>query len=578
MLSLLFFAPPSKHLPSLFRFSNVAISANKFMENSDFTRFIEFGNIFDRPTREYLVQYIQQKIKPEKQTIFHDPPESERFDYLKDALDNIFAEPKMLELAQKNEQVANEIIKDTLKWMRQAEQERDTDNPHQEEQKELERWHTRPSFMWVRHWYKLTNYLRDIYTQSEINTKFYEQKFEELTRPINAYELERNPQEGSKTYAQELARLEVLIDDLLAHWQALLTAKRLAYELEYIDRQREQFCELLYAKVEEFLKLLDIVMPFQEEVGHFWDMSRGLWQETGFDVLKKYADLLEQEDKIRALADMLGRLREAEIELEEERFEQVLSKKSWRQDLTQKSEIGGVYEGKELSKVLPSEVSLLGYPETESVFLKKYAEGKLLSFQEQGQKLVHSDEINYFTQQKERKKERGPFILCIDTSGSMEGTPEQIAKVLCFAILKMAAREQRNCFLISFSIGIKTINLLDLANSLDEVVKFLSMSFHGGTDATPALMATLNMLESKDYQEADVLMVSDFVMFDIKDEVLRKIHQEKQKGTNFHSLTISKQANPEIIQEFDHNWLYNPDERGVIKQLAQDLREIYRLE
>ncbi|NJO02506.1 MAG: hypothetical protein HC880_13170, partial [Bacteroidia bacterium] len=215
--------------------------------------------------------------------------------------------------------------------MKQSVQRNRVENPYQEEQKELERWHTRPSFMWVRHWYKLTNYLRDLYEPEEINAAFYQAKFETLTRPIDAYTLERDPKKAAN-YARELAQLEIVIEDLLNRWQALLTAKRLKFELEQIDRQREAFCQLLYAKIEEFVRLLSIIAPFQNEVGRFWDMSRGLWQETGFDVLQRYAELLQKEDSIQELADLLGRMREAETELEEEIYEEVISKKTWIDD------------------------------------------------------------------------------------------------------------------------------------------------------------------------------------------------------------------------------------------------------
>ncbi len=543
------------------------------LEN-EFEQFIQFGNIFDRPTREYIVKYIHQKFHPSPQKLLALERESPEFEYLQAALDKIFANEQVVEASRQNDNLKREIMKDTLKWMRQALEKTKAENPYEEEQKELERWHTRPTFMWVRHWYKLTNYLRDIYTPDEIDTRFYEQKFEQLTQPIDAFTLERDPKNGTIKYETELKRLDILIEDLLNHWQSLLTAKRLAYELENIDNQRERFCELLYAKVEEFIKLLNIITPFQAEVGRYWDMSRGLWQEASFNILQKYAEILQREEAIQQLADLLGRLREAETELEEETYAEVITKKTWIDDPTLKSEIGGIHESNHLPKVLPSEVSLLGYPETESVFYKKLADHSLLTFREQGRSLVTSNKVNYYTQQRERRKEKGPFIICVDTSGSMEGLPEQIAKILCFAILKMASREQRKCFLISFSVGIKTINLLDLANSMDEVVKFLSMSFHGGTDVTPAMMATINMLETNDYKDADVLMVSDFVMFEIRDEVVKKMRRQQEKDTKFHSLTISKQANPEIVHKFDNNWIYNPEERGIVKQIAQDLRQL----
>jgi uncharacterized protein with von Willebrand factor type A (vWA) domain len=138
----------------------------------------------------------------------------------------------------------------------------------------------------------------------------------------------------------------------------------------------------------------------------------------------------------------------------------------------------------------------------------------------------------------------------------------------------MATKENRKAYLINFSVGIKTINLLDLANSMDLLIDFLLMSFHGGTDAAPALIEAINMLQTKDYKEADVLMISDFVMFELREDIVKKIRQEQSKDTRFHSLTISKQANPEIVYRFDNNWQYNPEQREVMKVIYQDLQKL----
>lgn len=538
------------------------------LKKTDFQQFIEFGNIFDRPTREYLVQYLLQKVQTKTEHDTISDLSDNKLEYLKESLDKIFTNQNTQKVTQENPHLAQQIIEDTLKWLRDTVKKGEAENPYEEEKKELDRWHGKPAFLWVQSWYHLTNYLRDLYSKEDLNSEFYAEKFEEITRPINIDWLLKK----KKNYDEPLKQMEVVMEDLLDKWESLLTAKSLQYELEHIDEQREQFCALLYAKIDEFVKLLNVITPFAYQVGNFWDMSRGLWQSSNFDILEKYSQILEKEDSIRALADMLGKLREAEIEMEEEFYEEVISKKTWMQDFEKKDEIGGVYESKELAQTLPSELGYLGYPETESIFLKRYADASLLSYQFQGRTLVNSDEINHLSQQKQKQKERGPFIICVDTSGSMEGLPEQIAKTLCFAILKMAAREQRKCYLISFSIGIQTINLLDLANSLDEVVKFLTMSFHGGTDVTPALAAAMRMLSNHDYKEADILMVSDFVMFEIREEIVKRIKQEQKKGTMFHSLTISTQSNPEVIEVFDNQWMYHPEDRKVIKHLVKDLR------
>ncbi len=540
------------------------------MQRQDFSQFIEFGQMFDRPTREMLVDYLLQKVQAPSQNPSKAAPARTEAAYLQKALDKIFEHSGLLKATQQHERLAEQVIGDVLKWMRKTYEKIQKDSPYQDEIDELNRWAGKPAFLWVRSWYHLTNFLKEHYTVAEIDISFYELKFEQLLAPVDAYALERK----EKEYTEELAALEILIEDLLAQWRALLTAKRLQYELEQIDKQRELFCEMLYAKVEELLKLLQIISPFANEVGRLWDMSSGKWQEVGFELLQQYAEILQNEQSIQELADMLGKMREAEIETEEELYENIIVKKAWVDDFDKKSEIGGIHTDNHLPNVLPSEMAFLGLPETESVFLKKYADKALLSFRYQGKSLVTSDQVNHIRQQRIKRKEKGPFIICIDTSGSMEGLPERIAKTLCFAILKMAAKEQRKAYLINFSIGIKTLNLLDLSQSMEMLLKFLSMSFYGGTDVSPALIEALQMLQSNDYKQADVLVVSDFVMFDIREDVLKKIRQEQQKDTKFHSLTISNYPNPDIIRSFDNNWRYDPESREVIRQLWKDLQSL----
>jgi uncharacterized protein with von Willebrand factor type A (vWA) domain len=41
--------------------------------------------------------------------------------------------------------------------------------------------------------------------------------------------------------------------------------------------------------------------------------------------------------------------------------------------------------------------------------------------------------------------ERGPIILCLDTSGSMRGAPEHIAKAVVIAALQAAHQARRGC-------------------------------------------------------------------------------------------------------------------------------------
>ena len=149
-----------------------------------------------------------------------------------------------------------------------------------------------------------------------------------------------------------------------------------------------------------------------------------------------------------------------------------------------------------------------------------------------------------------------------------------VAKTLCFAILKIAVRDNRKCYLISFSTGIQVLNLTDLKESLDKVIDFLLMSFHGGTDASPAMEEALKMLQAEDYKKADVIMVSDFVMSDFSSNVKKQIKDAKQNHTKFHSLVIGESANSGVIEEFDSNWSYNTKESTGVLKLLKNIRKL----
>jgi uncharacterized protein with von Willebrand factor type A (vWA) domain len=514
------------------------------------------------------VHYLKNKIaaKP-SDTHRYDHPQ---FDYLKAALDRIFAEEKILRVTAGNEVLANQIIHDTLAWMRKSTQEINKHNPCQLEFDRLQSWKDRPLPIYADTWYHLTNFLKETYTREELDTSFYEERLDPIFRDKARFLASlREPVADKRP-------VEVLLDDLLAGWESRLMEKSLRYEMEEMENRQREFTERLSSKAAEYEKMLELIAPFAQEVGRFWDMSRGVWKQTSFDVLARYAEFLRNETSIQELADLLGRLREAQTEMEEEVYEYAISKATWKPSPDQKTEIGGVHESDDLNYLLPSETVLLADNATEMAFYKRFADKRLLTFQYQGKEAVRGEGTATGRRERTRRKEKGPFIICVDASGSMEGVPEYVAKVVCFAIIKMAAREQRKCYLISFATGLQTIDLLALEQSLDQVVKFLSMTFNGGTDIHPPMFEAIRMLQTRDYKDADVLMISDFIMYEMREELLKLMKAEQKRGTFFHSLTVSTEANPAVVEAFDNYWIYDPDNKEIARQLAADLRTLER--
>ena len=528
----------------------------------EYERFIEFGQLLDRQTRKYLIQYLQNQLEPERYRV---PEElnDQYFEYFKQALDDLFSIKTLMPILQKNERITQQVVLDTLYWMRKTYDKVRTQNPYENEVSRLQMWSITPMHVFVKRWFVLINYIRQVYGREQLDSDFYQARFQEL---IGNKKLE-------DISSKDKERIELILTDLLAQWDALLNTKMLEYQLQKLEEEIETYVELMEAKANEYSQLTELITPFTDYLG--WDTSRSLWEDTSFDVLQQYDELLQNEASLQELADLLGRMREAEIEMEEETFEKTIIRQEWVPDEDAKSEIVGIHGSDDLSNMLSSEAGLLSDGDTENLFLARFAEKNLLTFRYEDKKLVKSKDNVTEVNQRIKQKEKGPFILCVDTSESMLGRPEQIAKVLALGILKMAIRENRRAYLINFSIGIKTIDLYDIADSIDELAKFLRMSFHGGTDISLPLYEAIRQIKSNDYQDADVLVISDFIMYRVDKEVLKDVqHFQLNKGTQFHSLTLSSDPNTRILEHFDTNWIYDPQEKGVMRELTHGLEEI----
>jgi uncharacterized protein with von Willebrand factor type A (vWA) domain len=107
--------------------------------------------------------------------------------------------------------------------------------------------------------------------------------------------------------------------------------------------------------------------------------------------------------------------------------------------------------------------------------------------------------------------ERGPMILCLDTSGSMQGAPERIAKAVALEALRTAQREGRACRLVAFGGPGELIEReLDLSfEGLTHLMNFMGQSFDGGTDVQTPIERAIEQVHRAGWRSADVLIVSD---------------------------------------------------------------------
>lgn len=406
---------------------------------------------------------------------------------------------------------------------------------------------------------------------SNLNFNFYKNQFAEQKKEPKKDDKDKEPAQW-----KSLEQLEVLRRNFIGDMEKSLIDRKNKWEQERIDEMRKTFLEELYKKIQNFKRIEKLLSPFIKNFGRLWDLSEGIFETSGFEILEQFAKLLEQDQSLQELAEILGKQNRAQSIFEKELRDKVVIKTEWHPQNAYRGEIKGICFSNDISSILPSELALMKNPATKKLFQLRFAQKQLLSFEyqrnvERTRKESTQEEVSI-----EKKEPKGPIIICVDTSGSMHGTPENIAKTVIFALSKIALEEERKCYLISFSTGIETLDMSDFkkGDSLQKLVRFLQMSFNGGTDASPALQHAIKMLQSNDYKNADVLMISDFVMANLPRNLIDAIEVEKEKNTDFYSLVIGTSGNQGTIDCFNHNWSYNTNDIHASRHLVEQLHSI----
>ncbi|MDO9478476.1 MAG: VWA domain-containing protein, partial [Pseudohongiella sp.] len=227
----------------------------------------------------------------------------------------------------------------------------------------------------------------------------------------------------------------------------------------------------------------------------------------------------------------------------------------------------GIELGRTIEYALPSELALLSDTDTAILFDLKFVEGRLLCFEMSGERLVERTGDREVDREME-EEQQGPMVICIDTSGSMSGMPETIAKAVALFMASKAREKQRPCYLINFSTGIET---LDLGESfgMKSLITFLKKSFHGGTDVAPALRHALGTMKREGYNKADLLIVSDFIMGALPIDIQKSVRIQREAGNQFYSLVIGRGfLVPSMHTHFDREWVFNPSSSSITELLS----------
>lgn len=281
--------------------------------------------------------------------------------------------------------------------------------------------------------------------------------------------------------------------------------------------------------------------------------------ETYLRNLEKYSEIFERTEDLKQIVKCIGR-----IELE-------YGAKNIRVFPHGKSDLHSVHLSNEISRVLPSELVKIGHPVLKKVFYSSLIDGKLVSYQLRGKNWVSGPP---------KKKERGPVVAMVDTSGSMSGAPELISKAVILAISKKMLKESRDVKVILFSsVGqFEEIELTAKKRSAKEFIEFLNTRFGGGTDFNTALEQGIKSLEDEKFKGADLLFMTDGLSLLTKKDILERCRKiKKEKNMEIYTIIIGNESSGELEDVSDHTyfieanyeWDYLKSPARIVKQISK---------
>ena len=243
--------------------------------------------------------------------------------------------------------------------------------------------------------------------------------------------------------------------------------------------------------------LEEIILGYE----HNENSIKGLGGDFTFKQLKEMGDefrhLVQEMNRNRHIRDVLKRLGKGSTSIEKKDESKVAKIK--------KDELFGINKSGNISRILPSELLNLEDENLKYLFYAKYLENSLLTYEIKGKDEIEKNET------EEKISNKGPIVVCLDTSGSMKGTPLLRAKALVLSITKILREENRELYVILFGAKGQFQEIsLEGEEDICRAIKFLKKSYEGGTDFETPLRRGIEIISEKEnYRKADILMVTD---------------------------------------------------------------------
>jgi len=156
-------------------------------------------------------------------------------------------------------------------------------------------------------------------------------------------------------------------------------------------------------------------------------------------------------------------------------------------------EMVDIEQGADMGRLLPLELAQLVHPRTRLLTLRNMVELLCLQYRLEGKETLG----------------KGPLVVALDKSGSMEGDKDIWATAVALALLDVAQHERRPFALLCFDGTVKHESIVAPGAALPEATLFVPAD--GGTDIDKAVRRGLEIIEQRPgaLREADIVLITD---------------------------------------------------------------------
>lgn len=310
--------------------------------------------------------------------------------------------------------------------------------------------------------------------------------------------MEQAKMSGNRSYAAQLAQDKQAKEEAAARLKAL--ANKIAEECDDLldeDDLAGNISQTMGQCLTEAGKEVAEVSDLCEA----WGMGGGDKSLVAFQNKKDAIETIRHSPKLSKLTDIVGRFKESAI---------TEQKKKAKHGAV---EIKSVTTGDKIQDTLPSDRMNLVHETTKKDFYRRMSEKGLLQYSKESNK----------------QKNKGPIIVCVDTSGSMNGDQEIWSKALTVGILEVAQLQKRDFACIIYSGHADEPIVIRKDEVAPQKILDCAERFHsGGTDFEAPLEKALELIKDSTFKDADILFITDGDCY-VSDKFSKRYKQIKEE-------------------------------------------------